>query len=164
GDLPLALDQAASWQTATGMSVSEYLDLFEQHHRELLSEGKPVSYPTTIAALVKLAYQQLQRDAPAVSQLLEMFAVFGAEPITVDLLRRGKGAGISPPLGSVLRDSIPLGRVVRDLRKYGMAKVDAESRIQVHRLFQLVLRDELDANRAVQSRMNVHCLLGAANP
>ena len=164
GDLPLALDQAASWQSATNMPVSEYLELFDQHHQELLSEGKPASYPTTIAALVKLAFQRLSRDSPAVAQLLEMFAVFGAEPISLDLLRRGKDAGLSAPLGPALRDPIPLGRIVRDLRKYGLAKVDADGRIQVHRLFQLVLRDELSADDAYRSRTNVHQLLGSANP
>jgi tetratricopeptide (TPR) repeat protein len=164
GDLPLALDQAASWQSATGMAVTEYLDLFDQHHQVLLAEGKPTGYPSTIAALVKLAFQRLQRDSPAVAQLLEMFAVFGAEPISTDLLRRGKNGGISAPLGPALRDPIPLGRVVRELRKVGLAKVDADQRIQVHRLFQLVLSNELSAEQAKQSKTNVHRLLGAANP
>jgi len=164
GDLPLALDQAASWQAATGMAVSEYLELFDQHVQELLSEGKPASYPTTIAALVKLAFQRLQQDAPAVAQLLEMFAIFGAEPVSLDLLRRGRNANISAPLGPALRDPIRLGRIARDLRKYGLAKVDPNNRIQVHRLFQLVLGDELSAEQARQSRTNVHRLLGSANP
>jgi tetratricopeptide (TPR) repeat protein len=164
GDLPLALDQAASWQSATSMPVAEYLELFDQHVRELLSEGKPATYPTTIAALVKLAFQRLQNDAPAVAQLLEMFAIFGAEPISVDLLRRGRNANISAPLGPALRDPIRLGRIVRDLRKYGLAKVDPDNRIQVHRLFQLVLSDELSSEQALQSRANVHRLLGSANP
>ncbi|WP_432834350.1 FxSxx-COOH system tetratricopeptide repeat protein [Dactylosporangium sp. CA-092794] len=164
GDLPLALDQAASWQAATGMSAAEYLDLFEQHHRELLSEGKPVGYPSTIAALVALAYRGLQQTAPAVAQLLELFAVFGAEPITVDLLRRGKRADIPAPLGPALNNPIPLGRMVRDLRKYGLAKVDGEQRIQVHRLFQLVLRDELGEDQVTRVRHTVHRLLAEANP
>lgn len=164
GDLPLALDQAASWQSATGMPVAEYLALFDQHVRELLSEGKPATYPTTIAALVKLAFQQLQRDAPTVAQLLEMFAIFGAEPISVDLLRRGRSASISAPLGPALRDPIRLGRIVRDLRRYGLAKVDPDNRIQVHRLFQLVLGDELSPEDALRSRADVHRLLGSANP
>jgi hypothetical protein len=164
GDLPLALDQAASWQSATGMAVSEYLELFDEHHRVLLAESKPASYPITIAALVKLAFQRLQHESPAVAQLLEMFAVFGAEPISVDLLRRGRQSGIAGPLGPALRDAILIGRVVRDLRRFGMAKVDADNRIQVHRLFQLVLRDELGEEQARQSRASVHRLLGAANP
>jgi len=164
GDLPLALDQAASWQAATGMPVADYLDLFDEHHRVLLSEGKPTSYPTTIAALVKLAFQRLQQDYPAVAQLLEMFAVLGAEPISIDLLRWGKTADIPRPLGPALKDSIALGRIVRDLRKFGLANVDTKNRIQVHRLFQLVLRDELGEEQLRQSRTNVHRLLGAANP
>jgi tetratricopeptide (TPR) repeat protein len=164
GDLPLALDQAASWQSATGMPVPEYLELFDQHVRELLSEGKPAQYPTTIAALVKLAFEGLQRSEPAVAQLLEMFAVFGAEPISIDLLRRGRHAEIPAPLGTALRDPIKLRRVVRDLRKYGLAKVDPDNRIQVHRLFQLVLRDELTAEQIHARRADVHSLLGEANP
>jgi tetratricopeptide (TPR) repeat protein len=164
GDLPLALDQAASWQAATGMPVRQYLELFDQHVQELLSEGKPASYPMTIAALVKLAFERLQSDALAVAQLLEMFAIFGAEPISVDLLWRGRNANISAPLGPALRDPIPLGRIVRNLRRYGLAKVDANNRIQVHRLFQLVLRDELSPEQAKQSRNNVHRLFGSANP
>jgi tetratricopeptide (TPR) repeat protein len=164
GDLPLALDQAASWQAATGMPVSDYLDLFDEHHRVLLTEGKPTGYPTTIAALVKLAYQRLQHDYPGVAQLLEMFAVLGAEPISLDLLRWGRNADIPDPLGPALKDKIALGRIVRDLRKFGLASVDMKNRIQVHRLFQLVLRDELGEDQLRQSRTNVHRLLGAANP
>ncbi len=164
GDLPLALDQAASWQSATRMSIAEYLDLFDQHVQELLSEGKPANYPLTIAALVKLAFQGLQTSEPVVAQLLEMFAVFGAEPISIDLLRRGRHADIPAPLGVALRDPIKLRKVVRDLRKYGLAKVDPDNRIQVHRLFQLVLRDELTSEQVHARRADVHSLLGEANP
>jgi tetratricopeptide (TPR) repeat protein len=164
GDLPLALDQAASWQSATGMPITEYLELFDQHVQELLSEGKPASYPLTIAALVKLAFQGLQRAEPAVAQLLEMFAVFGAEPVSIDLLRRGRHADIPAPLGAALRDPIKLRKVVRGLRKYGLAKVDPDNNIQVHRLFQLVLQNELTAERVHARRTDVHNLLGEANP
>ncbi|WP_127499005.1 FxSxx-COOH system tetratricopeptide repeat protein [Actinoplanes solisilvae] len=164
GDLPLALDQAASWQTATKMPVSEYLSLFDQHYQVLLAEGKPTGYPRTIAALVKLAYQRLQRDSPAVAQLVAMFAMLGAEPISLRVLRRGRFAEIAPPLGPMLRDSIALGRVVRDVRKFGLAKLDVNDRIQMHRLFQLVLRDELGTDQLEQSRHHVQRMLAAANP
>lgn len=164
GDLPLALDQAASWQAATGMPVSEYLQLFDEHVQELLSEGKPTSYPTTVAAFVNLAFERLRADAPPVAQLLEMFAFLGAEPISVALLRRAREANISEPLGRALREPIYLNRTIRDLRKYGLAKVDASQRIQVHRLVQLVLRDGLDGDLAKQSRANVHNMLASANP
>lgn len=164
GDLPLALDQAASWQAATGMPVSEYLQLFDEHVRELLSEGKPTSYPTTVAAFVSLAFERLRQEAPAVAQLLEMFAYLAAEPISVALLRTGREAKISQPLSRSLRDSISLNRTIRDLRRYGLAKVDPDQRIQVHRLVQLVLREGLSDELAAQSKTNVHNLLASANP
>ncbi|MCO8269009.1 FxSxx-COOH system tetratricopeptide repeat protein [Actinoplanes sp. TRM 88003] len=164
GDLPLALDQAASWQTATAMTITEYLSLFDQHFDELSARDRDVNYPLSIAALVKLALERLQRDAPAVAQLLEMFAVFGAEPISVGLLRRGRLGTISQPLARALRDSTAPDRMARDLRKYGLAKVDVENRIQVHRLLQVALRDILDEELLDRGRTNVHRLLGAANP
>ena len=164
GDLPLALDQAASWQTATDITIEEYLGFFDSHHRELLARDREIDYPLSIATLVKLALDRLHRKSPAVAQLLEMFAMFGAEPISADLLRRGRLGDIGQPLGRALRDSVELGRIVRNLRKFGLAKVDVENRIQVHRLFQVALRDVLDDARLEQSRANVHRLFGAANP
>ncbi len=164
GDLPLALDQAASWQSATGMPVDEYLSLFDQHVQELLSEGRPANYPTTVAAFVNLAFDRLRVDAPAVAQLLELFAFLGAEPLSVSLLRAAKNADISQPLRGVLRDSIKLSRTIRALRQYGLAKVSGDQSIQVHRLVQLVVRDGLSEDRSEQSRRNVHAILSAANP
>lgn len=163
GDLPLALDQAASCQAVTGMPVGEYLAQLERDIRELSPE-QPPSYRTIIAALVRLALRRLRSDAPAVAELLEMFAYLGAEPISSGLLRRGREAHVSPALGRALRDQVSLDRVVRDLRRYGLAKVDPDQRIQVHRLFQLVLRDELSDEAARRARANVHNLLASANP
>jgi tetratricopeptide (TPR) repeat protein len=164
GDLPLALDQARYWCAATGMTVSEYLSLFEGHVRELLSEGKPPWYPTTIAAFVSLAVERLREARPEVAQLLELFAFLGAEPISVGMLSRAREAALSEPLRPVLRESIPLNRAVRDLRRYGLAKVDPDQRIQVHRLVQMVLREELDEGRTKQSLENVQRIFAAANP
>ncbi len=165
GDLPLALEQAATWQSATGMPVPEYLQLFDEHVRELLSEGKPTSYPTTVAALFTVAYERLRASAPAAAQLLELFAYLGAEPVTASLLRRGRDAPISEPLSRALREPIYMSRTLRELRRYGLAKVDPNGqRIQVHRLVQRVLRESLSEELAAQSRTNVHNLLASANP
>jgi tetratricopeptide (TPR) repeat protein len=164
GDLPLALDQAATWQAATSMPVSEYLDLFDHHVRELLSEGKPPQYPTTVAAFVTLAVNQLRERSPATAQLLELFAFLGAEPVSVGMLRRGHQARLSEPLGRSMREPILLSRSIRDLRRYGLARVDLNQRIQVHRLVQMVLREELSDELIARSRRNVQNLLASANP
>jgi len=164
GDLPLALDQARSWQAATGMRVSEYLELFQTHVRELMSEGKPPWYPTTVAAFVSLAFERLRDAKPEVAQLFELFAFLGAEPISVGMLQRAREAAISEPLRLALRDPILLSRAIRDLRRFGLAKVTANQRIQVHRLVQMVLREELDDELKKLSKGNVQRILAAANP
>lgn len=164
GDLPLALDQAASWQKATGMPVAEYLELFDHHVRELLDEGRPATYPTTVAAFVNIAFERLRVDAPAVAQLLELFAFLGAEPLSVSLLKAAKNSNVSQPLAGVLRDSIKLNRTIRALRQFGLARVGGDQSIQVHRLVQLVLRDGLSEDLAEQSRRNAQAIISAANP
>lgn len=163
GDLPLALDQAASCQAATGLSAAEYLAELEHDLRDLTRGGAP-TYRTRIAALVRLAIRHLRANAPAAAELLEMFAYLGAEPISGGLLRRGREARVSSSLGRAIRDQIAWDRAVRDLRRYGLAKIDPDQRIQVHRLFQGVLRDELTEEAARRGRANVHHLLASANP
>ncbi len=164
GDLPLALEQAAAWYLATAMPVREYLALLDSHIRDLLSEGKPANYPATVAALVTVALEQLRANAPATAQLFELFAYLGGEPVAISLLRSGKEADISEPLRATLGASIPLSRIVRDLSRYGLAKVDAAQRIQVHRLVQRVLRESLTEEMAGQTLRNARNLLAAANP
>ncbi len=166
GDLPLALEQAAVWHSATGMPVPEYLEIFDKNVRDLLSEGKPSDYPETIFGILKVAVDKLRDKAQGAAELLELFAYLGSEPISVDLLRRGRHAALSAGLGAALERPIELGRIIRELRRHGLAQVQTAEgqRIQVHRLLQRVLREELQEERRDQSRRNAQRLLAAANP
>jgi tetratricopeptide (TPR) repeat protein len=163
GDLPLALEQAAAWYLATAMPVKEYVDLLDGHI-ELLSEGKPINYPVSVAAFVTLAMERLREETPATARLFELFAFLGGEPVAVSLLMSGKGEGVSEPLRGMLRAKIPLNRAVRDLNRFGLAKVDATQRIQVHRLVQRVLRDTMTPEGATETLRNVRNILINANP
>ncbi|GAA4699190.1 hypothetical protein Prum_089080 [Phytohabitans rumicis] len=164
GDLPLALDQAATWQAATGMPIAEYLQLLDEHIGGLLSEGRPTSYPVTVAAFVGLALEKLRAISPAAAQVMELFAFLAPEPISVAVLRRGRDAAMSEPLHQLLGSAVPLSRAIRELRRYGLAKVDPDQRMQVHRLVRLVMRDRLSPERYQEARSNVHRLLASANP
>jgi tetratricopeptide (TPR) repeat protein len=165
GDLPLALEQAATWQSGTGMPVGQYLELFDQHVQELLSEGKPTSYPTTVAAFLHLAVERLRNESPASAELFELFAFLGAEPVPANLLRAGREAALSEPLRHALRDPIRMNRAIRELRRSGLARVDHNVQfMQVHRLMQLILRDGMSEDESRRSLSNVQRLLAAANP
>jgi tetratricopeptide (TPR) repeat protein len=165
GDLPLALEQVAAVQSATGMSVPDYLRLFAEHVGDLLATQPPAEYPTNVAAFVTLAVDSLRARAPAAAQLLELFAFLGSEPVPVSLLRTGRDANVEPPLGRALYEFDFIDRVVSQLVRYGVARLEPRGeRIQVHRLVRSVLREQLAPEDADRIRETTHRLLGAANP
>ncbi len=59
GDLPLAIAQAAGYLAETGMPAGEYADLLGTRAAELLEEGRPSSYPRSLAAVTVLALDRL---------------------------------------------------------------------------------------------------------
>ncbi|WP_308285685.1 FxSxx-COOH system tetratricopeptide repeat protein [Actinoplanes hulinensis] len=174
GDLPLALEQAAAWYLATGMPVGEYIELLGERS-ELLNEGKPADYPLTVAAFVSVALEKLDNNDRAAAQFFALFAFLGGEPVRQSLLVRGANAALTAELRAALNDSISTGRMVRELRKYGLAKQvgrstsamaagDRTPRLQVHRLVQRVLRDTLNPELRQETLRNVQRLLAVAKP
>ncbi|MBM2617898.1 tetratricopeptide repeat protein [Actinoplanes sp. LDG1-06] len=176
GDLPLALEQAAAWYLATLMPIREYIDLLDDRI-ELLNEGKPPGYPLTVAAFVAVAMEKLRGLDETLAELFAMFAFLGGDGIRQSLLRRGSSAALSAPLSRALQDSMRTSQMVRELRRYGLAKTvsrspsattpasaDKSPRLQVHRLVQRVLRDTLDPAERDQALRNVQNLLAVANP
>ncbi|MGH3883087.1 MAG: FxSxx-COOH system tetratricopeptide repeat protein [Pseudonocardiaceae bacterium] len=73
-DLPLAVQQAATFLTETGTTVDKYLELLTSRAAEVLAQGKPVTYPASLAASYQLAFDQLAIDEPAALDLLTLAA------------------------------------------------------------------------------------------
>ncbi|MCW2948374.1 MAG: putative ATP/GTP-binding protein [Actinoallomurus sp.] len=164
GDLPLALEQAGALQAETGMPVDEYLDLLKKRTTELLSEGKGSEYPHSMTAAWSLSVSALDRKLPEAVELLRCCAFFGPEPIPRDVFRRA-GRATRPLLGTVLADPILLTRAIRELGRFALARVDVGSRtIQVHRLVQALLRDELSEEDRDLFRREVPALLASNAP
>lgn len=161
GDLPLAVDQAASWHAATGMPTDAYLERLDQGRHDPAA-GEPADCPAAVAATVDVAFRELLRSSPAAAQLLGMLAVLGPERISTDLLRRGHDSGIPGPLGPVLGDPPALHRALDALDRFGLSRSDGRGGVQVPRLFQSAVRVALGAATR-RSRAAAHRLLGAAN-
>ncbi|MEO3863316.1 FxSxx-COOH system tetratricopeptide repeat protein [Acrocarpospora sp. B8E8] len=166
GDLPLALEQAGALQAETGMSVDEYLRLLAVHTAQLLDINKPSDYPLSMTAAWSLSVAQLSAKLPEAVDLLRCSAFFGPEPIPRDVF--GPPSEKFPPslkLGSLLADPILLSRAIRELGRYALARIDSVSRtIQVHRLVQALLRQELPPDEQAAFRREVHLLLASAAP
>jgi tetratricopeptide (TPR) repeat protein len=165
GDLPLAIAQAATWRAETGMPVEEYLRLFDEKVAEILDSSAPNNYEVSLAAAWNVSFDQLESRNPAAHQLLQVCAFFAPEPIARSLFTGIRGTAISPELDAALRDPIRLGRAIRDINRYGLAKIDhRNSTLQLHRLVQAVLRDRMPPQRRVEMRHGAHLLLANLNP
>jgi tetratricopeptide (TPR) repeat protein len=164
GDLPLALEQAGALQAETGMSVAQYLALLNTEGRMLLAENPPSDYPLPVAAAWSLSMARLRDQMPFALELLRLCAFFGPEPIPRELLQRGRYV-LSSPLREALGDPIILSRGIRELSRYALARIDNNRKtLQVHRLIQQLLRDELSPDQARTIRHQVHLMLAAADP
>jgi hypothetical protein len=164
GDLPLALEQAGALQSETGISVPEYLRLLKEQTTELLAQNKPSEYPVTMTAAWKLSVSKLTDRQPAALELLHCWAFFGPEPIPRDVFRRGVLPD-RPQLSGILSNPILLTRAIGELGRFALAKVDTVNRtVQVHRLIQALLRDELSPQDRGRFRHEVHLLLAGAAP
>lgn len=165
GDLPLAIAQAASWRAETGMPVSEYLRVFDEKVAEILDASTPNDYEVSLAAAWNVSFDQLELRNPAAHQLLQVCAFFAPEPISRSLFTGVRGTSISPELDAALRDPIRLGRAIRDINRFGLAKIDHRNdTLQLHRLVQLVLRDRMPPQRRVDMRHGAHLLLANLDP
>ena len=171
--LPLALEQAAAWQVETGMTVQEYLRAFDERMAYLhkvaavREQVRPTDYPLTVAVAWSLAIDRLREEQPEVVQLLQLCAFFAPEPIPWNLLSVGR---FVQKLPEALRNSISSNRdrdrMIREIKKFALAQVDyGSSRLQLHRLAQIVLREQLATDRdRAEVRHQAHMVLAAADP
>jgi tetratricopeptide (TPR) repeat protein len=164
GDLPLALEQAGAFQAESGMPVQEYLDLLSKQTKVLLGASRSPDYPLTMTAAWQISVGRLNQTEPTAVELLRCCAFFGPEPIPRDVFRHGIQAA-RPHLAEILGDPILLSMIVRDLGRFALANIDPSNRtIQVHRLIQRLLREELSEGDQAEFRHEVHLLLASAAP
>ncbi|MDT3444369.1 MULTISPECIES: FxSxx-COOH system tetratricopeptide repeat protein [unclassified Pseudofrankia] len=164
GDLPLALEQAGALQDESGMTVDEYLALFADKASQLLAENLPADYPQTVATAWSVSKATVGEHNPQALELLRRCAFFGPEPIRRDFFSNGRFA-LEEPMRGFLSDGILLARATRELGRYALARIDNNANtLQVHRLIQRLVREELGTAEAEKIRHDVHLILAVADP
>ncbi|MFE2508880.1 FxSxx-COOH system tetratricopeptide repeat protein [Streptomyces naganishii] len=165
GDLPLGIEQAAVWLSETGMPAEEYLRLFEQQANELMNSDPPADYPLTVAAAWNVSLERLRRNHPAALQLLQVCAFFAPEPISRRLLSGVRDAPVPAELSAALSDPIKLSRAIREINRYALARINHNTNtIQLHRLVQRVLINQMSEPLKRQMREGAHRLLAKGDP
>ncbi|WP_141576640.1 FxSxx-COOH system tetratricopeptide repeat protein [Actinomadura sp. WMMA1423] len=164
GNLPLAIEQAAAWLASTFMPAGEYLEALERETASTL-ELSAKDVPQSVAVTWNVTFRQLREASPAAARLLELLAFFSAEPISLDLVYSDEMASILLPLDETLRDRLVLGKHVREISRFALARVDQDNNsIQVHTLVQSVIRHGLSTARTEETCHAVHKILLGARP
>jgi hypothetical protein len=162
GDLPLALAQAAEYLAETGIDVAHYLELLRTRAGQILDQGRPVSYPMSLAAATQLAAEKLARDDPAAAELAGMCAFLAPEIILPDWFTRAF-AELPATLAAKAADPVTWGNVLVQLGRNSLARVEQHG-MQMHRLTQAILRSDLSSDLAAVIRSRVEAVLAANNP
>jgi tetratricopeptide (TPR) repeat protein len=160
GDLPLAIEQAAAWLTATGMPVTQYLELLDTQLIRMLDENPPLGYEKTTAATWLLSLDRLRQTKRAAAKLLEVCAFFAPEPISTKLIYSSRFTQVLLPHDPSLRDPILQGQLLREIGRYALATLDnARTGMQIHRLVQAVIRNSLPEQQQAANRADVQMIL-----
>ncbi|WP_194896034.1 FxSxx-COOH system tetratricopeptide repeat protein [Catenulispora pinisilvae] len=165
GDLPLAVEQAAAWLTETGTPVGEYLAELDRQASAVLALNQPGDYPVPVATTWTISFEALRDRSPAAVRLLQLCSFLAPEPVSMALLRSDQMIQALIPYDEALRDRMMIGRVVREVGRFALARVDAASNtLQVHRLVQSVIRARMSEEEQEQACHEVHRVLVGARP
>ena len=102
GDLPLALEQAGATIGKLGLSMAQYLEMFEKRHAELLErKSATADYSDSVATTWSLAFEAVEEQAPIGAALLKLLSFFAPDAIPQQLISDGAEA-----LPDVLQDAV----------------------------------------------------------
>jgi tetratricopeptide (TPR) repeat protein len=165
GHLPLAIEQASAWLEQTGMQPKAYVAELNTQAAQILALGQPSDYPTPVVATWNLSFERLQQQSPAAVRMLQLLAYFSPGPISLDLLYSDEMYEALRPFDESLSEQLMLPRVIRDISRFALVKVDQGSNsLQIHRLVQAVIKSQLNDDEREEARHAVHRILVGARP
>ncbi|MFC1443143.1 FxSxx-COOH system tetratricopeptide repeat protein [Streptacidiphilus sp. N1-10] len=165
GDLPLAVEIAAAWLETTGVPVGTYIEQLRTEAVNVLAAAEPADYPTTFGATWKVSIARLREQSPAAARLLQLWAFFAPDSISRSLVYNDQMIDSLVPYDEDLRDKYMMGKLLRALSRYGLARVDStSSTFQVHRMVQAVVRAEMTAEDLENTVHEAHRILVGARP
>ncbi|MEU9919597.1 FxSxx-COOH system tetratricopeptide repeat protein [Streptomyces sp. NPDC051001] len=161
-DLPLALAQAAALLTR-GLSAADLTAELARSMHEVLAEGCPDDYPVSLAAQVRLTSAQLAADHPGAAAVLDALALLAPEPFPLTSCAGHLPDQTSPVLSEALASRLRSGGVVEAIARHSLARTQ-NGTVQLHRLTQAVLADQLTPAQREQAARDAEALLTAAAP
>ncbi|KAL8816312.1 MAG: hypothetical protein Q9191_008353, partial [Dirinaria sp. TL-2023a] len=164
GNLPLAIDQAASYIKGYGSSMKELLDLYKSEEVvDVLSWENDLSRyeEKSVVATFMPTVESISQTAPDALTLLRILCFCDPENIPISILKQGCGAlyqeeGSDIPMASAVneleavidlfRSSVRLSKAIQEIQRASFAVYTLEGServVRIHDLVQLLLRSKL---------------------
>jgi Tetratricopeptide repeat len=170
GGLPLALEQAAAYTQATGITLAGYLSLFQRRRGDLLARGEAAGHRETVVATLELALSRLGDGDLVALGLLRLLACLAPEPVPLGLLLADAqiaddlDPGVAAVLGLLLGDPVATGDAITALRRYSLVTPAGDGMVKAHRLVQAITLTQAPADTAGQWQQAAAALVEAAIP
>jgi hypothetical protein len=162
GDLPLAIAQAAGYLAETGMPAGEYAALVGPRAAQLLGEGRPSSYPRSLAAVTVLALDRLAGQDPAAAGVAGVCAFLAPEPVPAEWFT-GAAAELPAALAGKVADPVAWRLVLGRVSRSALARADSGG-LLMHRLTQAIIRGCLPPGQAADTRALAEAIVAASSP
>jgi tetratricopeptide (TPR) repeat protein len=145
GGLPLALDQAGAFIEEMSSSLAEYLKLYRKAGAELRAKrGGIISDHEPVTITFSLAFQQVASANAAAADMLRACAFLAPDAIPEEIFVSGAGE-LGENLSPMADGGINLVKMMGEAGRFSLLRRNAKSgTIEIHRLVQEVLKDEMD--------------------
>ncbi|MER5395334.1 FxSxx-COOH system tetratricopeptide repeat protein [Streptomyces sp. NPDC002599] len=163
-DLPLLIDQTASWLNDSNLPVQEYIDLLERGadgNALALSADFPASFRTAWAILLN----RLRETVPESVGLLRLCAFFSPGSIPVRLLQSVPVEVRPEGLAGLIDDPDLWDRTLRKLSQYSVARLESQATVLcLHRMVHRIARQDMSPEDAEGYAAAARASLAAAVP
>jgi len=143
GHFPLALEQAAGYMEANGVTCTAYARLYRERSGDLLDAYAPTAlgYDQTVAATWIVTFEAVQRSQPQALELLRLCAYLAPDALPESIFTRGSSA-LPASLQAVVADPMAFNAALGELNRYRLVRRTGDGMLSMHRLVQHVVRTE----------------------
>ena len=160
GALPLALEQAAAYISASPISLSftEYLEKFQAVKMRLLKQQPATAlsieaqHRLSVHTTWELNFEFVKEQSPAAASMMQISAFLDSENVPIDVINPGFPELDQEELRECARSTIDIASVLKVLSSYSLYSVDRQNKVfSVHKLVQEVVRASLTQSQRVEA-------------
>ncbi|MFY1669072.1 FxSxx-COOH system tetratricopeptide repeat protein [Plantactinospora sp. WMMB334] len=149
GDLPLAVEEAATYLSQTGEDLAVYLELVRERSRELfaVSDAAEGADGRRVATVWTLSLTRVGEDQPLAGELLKLLAFLA--PRVPRQLPAAAPDTLPAELAAAVTDRLAHNRLLDAVGRYALVGLDPDV-IEMHRLVQAVVQARLGREQEEQ--------------